>query len=151
MIPFHSVLPELAVREVRCLHLGDTPHSHSLPGLPPDKYAYVEFYCAEPDCDCRRVALQVVGRSQPAKALATISYGWENEAFYRKQMPSAPEDARGVIRGELEPMLEQSEFAEKFLELFQNVVLDEPYRLRLRRHYRLFKEELARRAERGTV
>jgi hypothetical protein len=111
----------------------------------------VEFYCAKPDCDCRRVVLQVFGGRQPDKALATISYGWENEAFYRKQMPWAPADARGVIRGELDPMLEQSEFAEEFLELFQNVVLDEPYRLRLRRHYRLFKEELARRAERGTV
>jgi hypothetical protein len=29
---------------------------------------------------------------------------------------------------------------------FQRVVLDEPYRLRLRRHYQLFRDELARRA-----
>jgi hypothetical protein len=32
------------------------------------------------------------------------------------------------------------------LDLFKQVVLDEPYRLRLRRHYRLFRDELARRA-----
>lgn len=25
MIPLHSLLPELAQREVRCLHLGDAP------------------------------------------------------------------------------------------------------------------------------
>jgi hypothetical protein len=45
----------------------------------------------------------------------------------------------------LDPINEQSEFAEEFLDLFRRVVLDEPYRLRLRRHYRLFREEFARR------
>jgi hypothetical protein len=69
----------------------------------------------------------------------------EKESFYRKKMPWDPDEARGTVRGELDPLYEQSEFAEDFLELFQRVVLDEPYRLRLRRHYRLFREELARR------
>ena len=45
----------------------------------------------------------------------------------------------------LDPLNEQSEFAQDFLDMFQRVVLDEPYRLRLRRHYLLFREELARR------
>jgi hypothetical protein len=45
----------------------------------------------------------------------------------------------------LDPINEQSEFAEEFLDLFRRAVLDEPYRLRLRRHYQLFREELARR------
>jgi hypothetical protein len=49
------------------------------------------------------------------------------------------------VRGELDPLNEQSEFAEDFLDLFRRVVLDEPYRLRLRRHYQLFREELVRR------
>ena len=39
----------------------------------------------------------------------------------------------------------QSEFAEDFLDLFQRFVLDVPYRLRLRRHSRLFRAELERR------
>ena len=60
-------------------------------------------------------------------------------------MPWDPDDARGTVCGELDPLNEQSEFSEDFLELFRRVVLDEPYRLRLRRHYQLFLEELARR------
>jgi len=63
----------------------------------------------------------------------------------RHRMPWAPDEAKGTVRGELDPLNEQSEFAQDFLDLFKRVVLDEPYRLRLRRHYRLFREELARR------
>ena len=48
------------------------------------------------------------------------------------------------MRGELDPLNEQSAFAECFLDLFQSVVLDVPYRLRLRRHHRLFRAELER-------
>jgi hypothetical protein len=92
------------------------------------------------------VFLQVIAKGQPGKVFASISYGWENERFYRRKMPWAPEQAIGTVRGELDPMNEQSEFAGDFLDLFKTVVLDEPYRLRLRRHYRLFREELARRA-----
>jgi len=145
MIPFHSVLPELAQREVRCVHLGTAPHAAAESATPADEYAYLEFYCDDLNCDCRRVFLRVVAKGQPDKVFASISYGWENESFYRKRMPWNPDETKGTVRGELDPMNEQSEFAEEFLDLFQRVVLDEPYRLRLRRHYQLFREELARR------
>ena len=144
MIPFHSVLPELAQREVRCVHLERSPDHAPETALRPDEYIYLEHYCDDLQCDCRRVFLQVISKGQPGKVFASISYGWEKESFYRKKMPWDPDEARGTVRGELDPLNEQSEFAEEFLDLFQRVVLDEPYRLRLRRHYRLFREELAR-------
>ena len=145
MISFHSLLPELAQREVRCVQLGGTPESAAKPALPADEYAYLEYYCNDLNCDCRRVFLEVVARGQPGKIFASIGYGWEKESFYRQRMPWAPDEAKGTVRGELDPLNEQSEFSEVFLDLFQRVVLDEPYRLRLRRHYQLFREELVRR------
>ncbi len=145
MVPFHSVLLEVAQREVRYVLLGASAPDSDLSGLPADEYAYLEYYCEELNCDCRRVFLQVIAKDQPGKVFASISYGWEKESFYRKKMSWKPDDARGTVRGELDPLNEQSEFAADFLELFRRVVLDEPYRLRLRRHYRMFKEELARR------
>ena len=145
MTPFHSLLPELAQREVRCVHLGATTETTPEPALPADEYIYLEFYCEDLNCDCRRVFLQVISKGQPGKVFASIGYGWEKESFYRKRMPWNPVEAKGTVQGELDPLNEQSEFAEDFLDLFQRVVLDEPYRLRLRRHYRLFREELARR------
>jgi len=89
MIPFHLLLPELAQKEVRCVHTGPPRPDPSSSALPADEYIYLEYYCEELDCDCRRVYLEV--------------------------------------------------------DLFQRFVLDVPYSLRLRRHYRLFKEELGRR------
>ena len=145
MTPFHSLLPEVAQREVRCVHLGATTETTPEPALPADEYLYMEFYCDDLDCDCRRVFLQVIAKGQPGKVFASIGYGWEKESFYRKRMQGDPDEARGTVRGELDPLNEQSEFAEVFLDLFRRVVLDEPYRLRLRRHYQLFREELARR------
>jgi hypothetical protein len=145
MTPFHSLFPELAQREVRCVHLGAAPDGAPESDLPSDEYIYLEFYCDDLDCDCRRVFLQVISKGQPGKVFASIGYGWEKESFYRKRMPWDPDEAKGTVRGELDPLNEQSEFAQDFLELFRRVVLDEPYRLRLRRHYRLFREELARR------
>jgi hypothetical protein len=149
MIPFHSLFPELAQREVRCLHIAPPPDSNSDSTLPADEYAYLEYYCEDLSCDCRRVFLEVIAKGQPGKIFASIGYGWERESFYRKRMPWAPEEAIGTVRGELDPLNAQSEFAQEFLDLFRRIVLDEPYRLRLRRHYRLFREELARRQAPG--
>jgi hypothetical protein len=149
MTPFHSLFPELAQREVRCVHLGAAPDGAPESDLPSDEYIYLEFYCDDLDCDCRRVFLQVISKGQPGKVFASIGYGWEKESFYRKRMPWDPDEAKGTVRGELDPLNEQSEFAQDFLELFRRVVLDEPYRLRLRRHYRLSREELARRQAGG--
>ncbi len=145
MIPFHSVLPELAQREVRCVHLGAATDPGCESVLPADEYAYLEYYCDDLQCDCRRVFLQVIAKGQPGKVFASISYGWEKESFYRKRMPWDPRMAKGTVRGELDPINKQSEFARKFLDLFQRVVLDEEYRQRLHRHYQLFRAELARR------
>jgi hypothetical protein len=64
MTPFHSLLPELAQREVRCVHLGGAPDTASEPALPADEYAYLEFYCDDLKCDCRRVFLQVIAKGQ---------------------------------------------------------------------------------------
>jgi hypothetical protein len=150
MIPFHSVLPELAAREVRCVHLlGPAPDATPEVALTPDEYAYLEYYCDDLECDCRRVLLEVIAKDQPGKVFALITYGWEKESFYRKRMPWAPDAARGTVRGELDRLHEQSEFAPYFLELFHRFVLDEPYRLRLRRHYQLLREELEARHQRS--
>ncbi len=146
MISFHSVFPELARREVRCVHVRPAQGGAPASALPADEYVYVEYYCEDLNCDCRRVFLQVISGREPDRVFASIGYGWEKESFYRRKMPWEPDFARGTIRGELDPLNEQSEFAEDLLDLFQHVVLDEPYRLRLKRHYRMFREELARRA-----
>ena len=75
MIPFHSLLPELAQREVRCVHLGAAPEGAPEPALPADAYLYLEYYCDDLDCDCRRVFLEVIAKGQPGKVFASTVAG----------------------------------------------------------------------------
>jgi len=145
MIPFHSLFPKLAQREVRCVHLGAVPGVTPASGLSAGEYAFLEFYCEDLECDCRRVFFQVIARHLQDKVLASINCGWEKESFYRKRLPWDPDAPRQIVRGSLDPMNQQSQFAKELLELFQQSVLDEPYRLRLRRHHQLFRDELRRR------
>ena len=82
MIPLHSVLPDLAARETRSVIVGPGP------AIPAGEYAFLEFHCEDLACDCRRVFLQVVGRAQPNKVLASINFGWEKEEYYRVKCPT---------------------------------------------------------------
>ena len=72
-VPFTKFFPELAPKETRTITIlrdGD----YDLPG---DEYAYVESFCDEPGCDCRRVFL-VVYSSKRNQMVAVIAYGWES-------------------------------------------------------------------------
>jgi hypothetical protein len=145
MIPFHSLCPEIAQREVRCVPLGAVPGVTPTSGLSAGEYAFVEFYCEDLNCDCRRVFIQVLARHRQDQVLASINCGWEKESFYRKRMPYDLDAPRQIVKASLDPINTQSEHSEELLELFQQHVLDESYRLRLRRHCQLFRDELRRR------
>ena len=147
MIEFHSLLPDIAQREVRCIHLQAAPGMPVASGLSPGEYAFVEFYCQDLNCDCRRVFIEVRARRQPDQVLASINYGWEEESFYQQRLPFDPDAPREIVQGSLDPMNTQSEHSRELLELFQQCVLDETYRQRLRRHYELFRAELGRRQQ----
>ncbi len=78
LTPFASIFPEQGARETRVIT------TIGYPGLPDDEYALLEAYCADPECDCRRVMLNVVGRHQGDKYLASVSYGFDaaEDCFY---------------------------------------------------------------------
>lgn len=124
-MPFHSLLPEIAQREVRCIHLQPAPGVPLTSGLSAGEYAFVEFYCEDLNCDCRRVFIQVLARHQQDQVLASINYGWEEESFYRERMSYDPDAPRQIVQGSLDPINTQSEHSEELLELFQQHVLDE--------------------------
>ena len=50
---FHGKFPDIAKNETRSLII------HSDPELPDDKYTFIEAYCDEQNCDCRRVFFNV--------------------------------------------------------------------------------------------
>lgn len=137
---FHEICPEIAFRETRSIEL---PNSGG--DLPPDNYAFLEMYCNEAGCDCRRVYFQVVAMSKPSVVLAVISWGWETLAFYRKwgHYPGAGKDAKMMKGPVLAPLNKQSALAPALLELAKSLLLSSPeYVERIKRHYALFRRKI---------
>jgi hypothetical protein len=123
--PFFRHFEDVAKAETRSLHLrggrGD--------GVPDDDYAFVESYCTDPGCDCRRVLLTVLARSRGPGAV--ISFGFDRG-----------EPLAGPF---LDPLNPQSEYAKGLLALAKELVLSDPaYVARLERHYQMVKQKFAR-------
>jgi hypothetical protein len=132
--PFRERFPELAEKETRTLIISEHPR------LPDDEYALLEAYCNEPDCDCRRVFLNV-GSWRTGEILAVIAYGWESKKYYANWLgrndPSIIKELQGPVLNSASP---QSEFAPALLQEVEHILQDKHYLDRIKRHYRLFKK-----------
>jgi hypothetical protein len=140
---FHSAFPDVAEAETRSITL--THHSF---GLPPDQYAFLEMYCDEPGCDCRRVFFSVISLHSN-DVLAVITYGWESRDYYvrwlGRDIPDIIADLTGSALNLASP---QSALAPALLELFRKLLLpDAAYIDRIKRHYAMFREKIERRQQ----
>jgi hypothetical protein len=121
LVPFLRVEPDLAQKEMRTITLFQPRE-----GIPAGTYGLIESYCPDPDCDCRRVMINIVEEEHPTRYLAAIGYGFDRDA----------EDAGPY----LDPLNEQSSYADALLRLVQEVGLNDPrYVARLEQHYGLVK------------
>ncbi|PJA55177.1 hypothetical protein CO165_04950, partial [Candidatus Roizmanbacteria bacterium CG_4_9_14_3_um_filter_33_18] len=78
-IYFLEYFPELFERETRKVTL-----SEEMFGLPAGLYFLLESYCADKNCDCRKVMINVVLEDNIPNVSDTIGFGWEDEKFYSK-------------------------------------------------------------------
>ena len=136
---FDQICPEIARAET---HVCTVPEP-GLPGVPPGPYLLREFYCTEPDCDCRRLLVQFLPLHGPGEIAASINYGWEKARFY-KQWSRDPDLWREMAGATLEPLAEQGPHARIFLEIFDHVIKNQSLVEHFRRHYRLVKAGLQR-------
>ena len=135
MAPFYTKFHDLAFREMRVLGV----RSHE--SLPRGEYGFLEFYCTEAGCDCRRVVLHVLNAETGDRVWASINFGWESLSYYRTWTSGNAEAARDMAGATLDPLNPQTKHSRALLKLFQDVVLqDSAYVKRLERHYRLFKK-----------
>ncbi len=51
--------------------------------LPDGHYRFVDLYCTDKKCDCRKTMIQVF---HDGKHVSTLNYGWESPNFYCKWM-----------------------------------------------------------------
>ncbi len=138
---FNEHFPEISKCETRSITLLERTSA----GLPPGEYGFLEMYCNERKCDCRRVFLYVV--TPPSKdPLAVVAYGWESEKFYAKWMRDDSPDVIEELKGpSLNMASPQSKLAPAVLKLVKEVLLqDTEYIERLKGHYKMFRDKIDR-------
>ncbi len=140
MSMFNAYFPELGPKETRSASVQGRP------GLPDGEYGFIELYCDEAHCDCRRVMIYVYSRATAPRILATINYGWESVAFYTKWLRNK-QDAQHCVGTSLDPINPQTAYAPALLDLFEFLLEDPVYAERLERHYRLFKGAVTNRQQ----
>ena len=144
-VSLYKFLPELAMKETRTITVLDCTHN-----IPAGEYGLLELYCADVDCDCRRVLLTVLSRASNA-SVAVIAYGWEDLKFYAKWYYMS-EDVKGLSEDDLSQLAEikgpclntaspQSKYAPEILKLVaEHTLSDKTYVDRLQQHYKMFKK-----------
>jgi len=135
----YDELPKIAEQGTRSIIVVDDKQ-----GLPRGAYSFVETYCTDKTCDCRRTIVQVFNpESGFENLLASISYGWEPWAFYKNWGLSLPKDMIDMLKGPaFEPSFPKSELSDLLLEQFKMSLQDKEYRSRIIRHYVMFKEKI---------
>ena len=136
MIPFMERFPEVGARETRSVTVPKRQD------LPEGEYGFVELYCDEPGCDCRRVMIDVLRPETGwSKVWATISYGWESLDFYR-QWGAAGSDPVQIKGPYLDPFNPQTTYSSALLNLFRFLIQSPEYVARLQRHHQMFRESV---------
>jgi hypothetical protein len=135
---FHDRFPEIAERETRSIAVLE--HDPAL-RLPVGEYGFLEMFCDEPACDCRRVFFYVVS-SLHRDLEAIVAWGWETPEFYARWLR---DDDPQMIAELMGPTLNlgspQSELAPAILKAVGDVLLnDKAFVRRVKRHYQLFRE-----------
>jgi hypothetical protein len=144
--PFYELFPDIAARETRTITVLREN------GLPLGTYGFLELFCNEEGCDCRRVFIYVtlgddLSRSSVHEPLAVISWGWENESFYRDwaSFPLSKDDLHELKGPALVRLVQQSQYAPELLQHFEMLIRNDKYAARIVRHYQIYRDAIDRR------
>ena len=137
MVPFMQKFPELGARETRSVQMTGVPE------LPDGDYGFIELYCDEPNCDCRRAFIQVWRHDTGGKIWATLSYGWESLGFYRKWARGSC-DVRELMGASLAEFNAQTRYSPALLLVFQALLKSPEYVERIKNHYHMFRAAVDR-------
>jgi hypothetical protein len=138
---FHDLFPERAGQETRSITVSKEIDSD----LPEGDYGFLEMFCNERGCDCRRVMFYIISsHSKDERVEAVIAWGWESCGFYKKWLRSDDPQMVAELQG---PVLNigspQSELAPALLNLVRDVLLQDPaYVERVKEHYWAFRNKV---------
>lgn len=130
---FREILPEIANKEQISFEVMGEEEL-----IPNGLYICSEAYCTQPNCNCKVAFLGVFWNANPKEdyvMLADIKYGFADKEYYIKRDEV---ENHGV---KLNYHAEQSEHAERILEIFKtNILKNKEFTKMIRNHYRLVRE-----------
>ena len=135
-VPFFELFPYEAEMNTRKIFLSKDIH-----GLSRGAYLFVENYCVDKKCDCRKVMINVVQMGDEPVILGTVGFGWEDEAYYIKWIGDK-DNGRLMVGAYLEPGGIQTSYAQNCFKLVKNSLKDSHYIDLIKERYRAFKERL---------
>jgi hypothetical protein len=119
-------------------HQIRTVRISSSPNLPDGEYGFIDTYCTDIDCDCRKTMIQV---RHNGRFVSLINYGWENPLFYEKWM-GGDVDIPPMSGPSIDITSPDLVSRDGMLDLFC-ALLNEEWKKRFKRHYTLVKARLA--------
>ena len=133
--PFHEIFPEIAAIEIRAVTILKENDI-----VPKGSYGFVEMFCNDKNCNCKRVIFNVL--DEIGNSMALIGFGWGDKKHYDKWM------RRKITESMFKELIgpchydgqRPSQHADFFLDFFKNTLLNDiKYIERVKRHYLMFK------------
>ncbi|MDA3925244.1 MAG: hypothetical protein PF904_11165 [Kiritimatiellae bacterium] len=132
-IPAGEIIGE--AHRVRTVGLRKSPH------LPDGDYTFVDMYCIDPDCDCRKTMIQVM---RNGIHVGTINFGWESPEFYRKWMGGDEDESMPDLHGATIDITSPNRVSPQGMLSFFHALLDEKWITLIKSHYSAVKARLAK-------
>lgn len=117
--------------------------------LPDGNYRFVDMYCTDPACDCRKTMILVY---RDDVHVSTINFGWESAAFYQEWIGDSHEDDIGVsMNGASIDITSPDGVSPRGMLAFFLALLDENWLAKFKKHYAGVKIRVAEtRQKKGT-
>lgn len=136
-VPFFRLFPEedAEMKTRKIMLLQDTF------GLSKGGYFLVENYCADKECDCRKVMINVVTMDSKSTILGTVGFGWEEPEYYKKWLgdDQLGEEMAGTY---IEAGGIQTGMEKECLDIVKNSLRDSKFVDLIKERYSIFKNKI---------
>jgi len=134
-IPAGEVIGE--AHQVRTVSIVQSPQ------LPGGEYSFIDMYCADPECDCRKTMIQVMHNGKP---VSVINFGWESDSYYENWMGGSAEDnPMPQMHGASIDITSPDLVSRKGILSLFNALLNDMWIAKFKQHYDKMKLAMAKR------
>ena len=131
-IPAGEIIGE--THQVRTVEIARSPQ------LPDGEYSFIDTYCSDPKCDCRKTMIQVMHKG---KLVSVINYGWESTSFYQKWFGGSAKDSMNMHGASIDITSPNLVNADVILALF-NALLNDIWVAKFKQHYKEIKAAVSK-------